>query len=125
MNQKSIHPAQAPKPIGPYSVAMQAGNTVYLSGQIGLDPKTMQLIDGIEQQTHQAFQNMQVVLAAVGANFKNVVKVTIFITDMNTFPMVNQIMSEYFSEPYPARSTVGVKELPKGALVEIEGIVQV
>ena len=113
-----------PFPIGPYSIARKLGNTLYLSGQIGIDPETMQLANGIEKQMHRAFQNMQAVLANVGATFKNVVKVNIFITDMNTFPLVNQVMSEYFSEPYPARSTLGVKELPKGAVVEIEGIAE-
>ena len=111
-----------PLPIGPYSVARKLNNTLYLSGQIGIDPETMQLVNGIEQQMHRAFKNMQAVLTHAGASFKDIVKVTIFITDMNSFPIVNQIMSEYFSEPYPARSTVGVKELPKGALVEVEGI---
>lgn len=124
MPKKTIHVAQAPKAIGPYSVAVRAANTIYLSGQIGLDPMTMNVVEGVEQQTHQAFKNMKAVLAAAEANFDDVVKVTIYVTDMSTFPTVNQIMSEYFSEPYPARSTVGVKELPKGALVEVEGIVQ-
>ncbi len=123
MKKKSIHVADAPKAIGPYSVAVRAGNTVYLSGQIGLDHTTMNVAEGIEQQTHQAFKNMQAVVTAAGASLDDIVKVTIFITEMSSFPIVNQIMAEYFSEPYPARSTVGVKELPKGALVEVEGIV--
>jgi reactive intermediate/imine deaminase len=121
---KKISDNSYPLPIGPYSVARKLDNTLYLSGQIGIDPETMQLADGVEQQMHRVFKNMQAVLTDARASLKDVVKVTIFITDMNSFSIVNQIMSEYFSEPYPARSTVGVKELPKGALVEVEGIVQ-
>ena len=123
MTKKHIHAPQAPKAIGCYSHAVQAGNTLYLSGQIGFDPKTMELVEGIELQVHQVFKNMQAVAAAAEATLEDVVKLTIYLTDMSLFPVVNQVMAEYFSEPYPARSTIGVKELPKGALVEVEGII--
>ncbi len=117
-----ITAAHAPKAIGSYSQAIRAGKTVYLSGQIGLDPVTMELVKGIMSQLHQAFTNMKAVAVAAGGTVEDVVKLTVYLTDMGCFPVVNQVMGEYFAEPYPARSVVGVRELPKGALVELEAI---
>lgn len=112
-----------PQPIGPYSPAVRVGNMLYLSGQIGVNPLTMELDQGIRAQTHRAFQNMKAVIHASGGVFEKIAKITIYLTEMDSFSVVNQIMAEYCKEPFPARSTIGVKELPKNALVEIEGIV--
>ena len=121
MPKQIIHTANAPKAIGCYSQAVKVGRTVYLSGQIPLDPNTMQMVEGIDKQIHQVFKNIQAVIMASGGSFIDIVKLTIYLTDMENFALVNQIMSEYFSEPCPARAVIGVKELPRGALVEIEG----
>lgn len=118
-----IHTDKAPKAIGVYSQAVKINNTVYLSGQIGLNPETMEMVTGIENQTEQVFRNLRAVVEASGATFANIVKLNIYLTDMNNFGIINQVMAKYFNEPYPARAAVGVKELPKGALVEADGIV--
>jgi reactive intermediate/imine deaminase len=126
MNKQKIHSQSAPQAIGPYSQAIHVGNTVYLSGQIGLDPKTMTLIaDDISAQTEQVFRNMLEVCKAAGGNFDNIVKLTIFLTDFAHFPVVNEIMTNFFKEPYPARSTIQVSALPKAAKIEIEAIMLV
>ena len=117
-----ISTTQAPAAVGPYSQAIKAGNTVYCSGQIGLDPETGVLVEGVTAQTHRAFNNMQAVLAAAGAAMTDVVKITIFLTDMNDFGTVNEIMAAHMPSPYPARSCMQVAALPKGALVEVEAV---
>ncbi|HEY5930181.1 MAG TPA: RidA family protein [Burkholderiales bacterium] len=119
------HPVQtpdAPQAIGTYSQAIRAGETIYLSGQIGLDPATMAVVDGIEAQIHQVFRNLQAVAAASGASLADAAKLTVFLTDLANFAKLNEIMSQYLKQPYPARSAVGVSQLPRGALVEIEAI---
>jgi len=121
--KKIIHTDQAPAAIGTYSQAVQAGNTVYLSGQIPLDPSSMNLVQGdFEAQARQAFKNLQAVSRAAGGELEHVVRVTVYLTDMQQFPRVNAVMAEFFSEPYPARAAVGVRELPKGAQVEVDAI---
>ena len=124
MSKQIVSTSAAPAAIGPYSQAVRAGNTLWLSGQIPLDPLTKELVQGdIEVQTRRVFDNIKAVLAAAGAGFEGVVKTTIFLTDLANFAVVNKIMAEYFREPYPARSTVGVVALPRGAQVEVECIV--
>lgn len=118
---KAIHTDQAPKAIGPYSQAVRAGDTVYLAGQIPLDPATMQMVEGdFEKEAQRVFENIKAVIAASGGSFAQVVKVTIFLTDFANFAKVNELMAQYFKEPYPARSTVAVAALPRNARVEIE-----
>lgn len=120
---EKIHTDAAPAAIGPYSQAAKVGNTVFLSGQIPLDPETMEVVDGgIEGQTHQVFANLIAVTKAAGGGLENLAKLTIFLTDLNDFAVVNKIMATYFSEPYPARATIEVSALPKGVAVEIEAI---
>jgi reactive intermediate/imine deaminase len=124
MSKQIVSTSAAPAAIGPYSQAVRAGNTLWLSGQVPLDPVTKELVQGdIETQTRRVFDNIKAVLAAAGANFDDVVKTTIFLTDLSHFAQVNKVMTEYFREPYPARSTVGVAALPRGAQVEVECIV--
>jgi reactive intermediate/imine deaminase len=118
-----IHTDNAPKAIGAYSQAIKTGNTVYLSGQIGFVPETMELVEGIENQAKQMFENLKAVVEASGATLSNVVKLNIYLTDMSNFALINTIMVKYFIPPYPARAAIGVKELPKGALIEADGIV--
>jgi reactive intermediate/imine deaminase len=114
---------KAPKAIGTYSQAIRAGNTVYLSGQIPLVPSTMELVEGdIAIQIRQVLTNLQAVAKAAGGDLEQVVKLTVFLTDLAHFPQVNQIMAEYFSEPYPARAAVGVAALPKGAKIEMDAV---
>ncbi len=113
---------RAPAAIGSYSQAVRAGDTVYLSGQIGLDPTTMALVEGIDGQIRQVFTNFQAVVTAAGGNLDQVVKLTVYLTDLSHFGLVNQVMGEFFHQPYPARAAVGVAALPKGALVEVEGV---
>lgn len=117
-----IQTADAPAAIGTYSQAVRVDRTVYLSGQIGLDPASMQLVEGIEAQIHQVFKNLAAVAAASGGSLPDVVKLNVFLTDLGHFPKVNAIMAEYFSEPYPARAAVGVAALPRGALVEADAV---
>ena len=124
MSKQIVSTPAAPAAIGPYSQAVRAGNTLWLSGQIPLDPVTKELVQGdIETQARRVFDNIKAVVAAAGANLDAVVKTTIFLTDLSHFALVNKVMAEYFREPYPARSTVGVAALPRGAQVEVECIV--
>lgn len=113
---------QAPQAIGTYSQAVRAGNTVYLSGQIGLDPASMQMVEGIEAQVHRVFANLKAVAEAGGGSLADVVKLNVFLTDLANFALVNTIMAEYFSQPYPARAAVGVASLPRNALVEADAV---
>ncbi|MBT3798561.1 MAG: RidA family protein [Porticoccaceae bacterium] len=123
-NKAIIHTENAPAAIGTYSQAVKVNNTVYLSGQIPLDPKTMALVDGgIRPQIQQVFENLAAVCEASGGDLSNIVKLNIFLTDLSHFPVVNEIMGEYLQEPYPARAAIGVRALPKGASVEMDGIV--
>ncbi|MBP9742258.1 MAG: Rid family detoxifying hydrolase [Burkholderiales bacterium] len=122
MMKQIIHTDNAPQAIGCYSQAVKVGNTVYLSGQIGLEPATMVLADGIYNQAQQMFRNLAAVAIASGGSLDSIVKLTIYLTDMNNFQVINQIMAELFNKPYPARAAIGVRELPKGALVEAEAI---
>jgi reactive intermediate/imine deaminase len=123
MTRQVIQTADAPAAIGPYSQAIRVGATLYLSGQIGLDPKTAQLVDGVEAQAHQVFRNMRAVAQAAGASLDDVVKLSIMVADLGDFAKVNEIMATYFAAPYPARSTYQVAGLPRGARIEVEGIV--
>lgn len=121
MTRQTIHTDRAPKAIGTYSQAVKAGNVVYLSGQIPLDPATMELVSGdFEAEVRRAFDNMKAVVEKAGGTLDQVVKLTLFLTDLAHFPKVNEVMATYFQEPYPARSTVGVSQLPKGARFEVE-----
>ncbi len=120
-NRSIIRTDSAPKAIGPYSQAVRAGDTLYLSGQIPLDPATGELVGGdIAAQTRRVFENLKAVLAAGDASFGDVVRVGIYLTDLGNFAAVNDVMKQYFTEPYPARSTIGVAALPRGAAVEID-----
>jgi reactive intermediate/imine deaminase len=122
-NKAIIHTDSAPAAIGTYSQAVKVNNTVYLSGQIPLDPENMALVDGdISVQIRQVFDNLTAVCEASGGNLSNIVKLNIFLTDLSHFPVVNEIMGQYFDEPYPARAAIGVSQLPKGAQVEMDGI---
>jgi reactive intermediate/imine deaminase len=122
MTKQAISSPDAPAALGPYSQAIGAGATVYLSGQLGLDPKTGNLVDGIEAQTHQAFKNLRAVSVAAGGSLDDMVKLSILMQNLGDFAKVNEIMSGYFTQPYPARATYQVAALPKAALIEIEGI---
>lgn len=122
MTRSVIATANAPAAIGTYSQAVKAGNTVYVSGQIGLDPASMQMVEGFDAQTEQVFRNLKAVCEAAGGTLGDAVKLTIYLTDLGNFAKVNEVMASHFSEPYPARAAVGVKELPKGALVEADAI---
>lgn len=123
MSREIIQTENAPAAIGPYSQAVRTGDTLYLSGQIPLDPKTMELVGGgIEDQIRQVFTNLKAVLEAAGASSTDIAKLNIFLIDLTHFPLVNEIMSEVFSEPYPARAAIGVAALPKGAQVEMDAI---
>lgn len=123
-NRSIISTPNAPAAIGPYSQAVRADRTIYLSGQIALDPATGQLVDGgVQPQVEQVFRNMKAVVEAAGGSLAQCVKLTLFLTDLAHFPVVNEIMQRHFAQPYPARSTVGVASLPRGALFEAEAIV--
>lgn len=122
MNKHIIQTPDAPAAIGTYCQAVRVDRTVYLSGQIGLDPASMQMVDGIEAQIHQVFTNLAAVAAAAGGSLADVVKLNVFLTDLGHFPKVNEIMAGCFSEPYPARAAVGVAALPRGALVEADAV---
>ena len=123
MSKTVISSDKAPAAIGTYSQAIKAGNTVYLSGQIPLDPQTMNLVsDDFEAQTVQVFENLKAVIEAAGGSFQDVVKLNIFLTDLSHFAKVNEIMGRYFQQPYPARAAIGVAALPRGAMVEMDGI---
>ena len=123
MTRQIIHTDQAPQAIGTYSQAVRVGDTVYLSGQIPLVPATMELVDGdMEAQIRRVFDNLQAVARATDGDLSDVVKLNIFLTDLAHFPLVNQLMAEYFNEPYPARAAIGVASLPKGAAVEMDAV---
>lgn len=122
MARQIISTDGAPKAIGTYSQAVKVGDTVYLSGQIGLDPATMQLVEGIEAQVRRVFDNLSAVAQASGGTLADIAKLNIFLTDLGHFALVNSIMAEYFTEPYPARAAVGVASLPRGALVEADAV---
>ena len=123
---ESIHTDTAPAAIGTYSQAVRAGGAVYLSGQIPLDPATMELAEGdIDAQIRQVFDNLAAVAEAAGGGLGNIVKLTVYLTDLGHFPRVNEIMAQYFQEPYPARAAVGVTALPKAAAVEMDAILVV
>jgi len=124
MSKKIISTSGAPAAIGTYSQAVQVGNTVWVSGQIALDPKTKELVaGGIEAEAHQVFKNVRAIVTAAGASLDDVVKATVFLTDLGNFALVNKIMAEYFREPYPARAALGVSALPRGAQIEVECVV--
>ena len=121
MSRQIISTPDAPAAIGPYSQAVKVGGTVYLSGQIPLDPATMQLVSGdIDAEIRRVFDNLLAIARAAGGSFDNVVKLSVFLTDLTHFPRVNEIMATYFQQPYPARAAVGVAALPRGARVEME-----
>jgi reactive intermediate/imine deaminase len=122
MSKQVVHSKQAPAAIGPYSQAIRAGSTVYLSGQIGLDPATGTLRDGVEAQARQVFDNLKAVAQAAGGTLDDLVKVSVLLTDLADFTKVNDIMASYFKPPYPARATYQVAALPKAALIEVEGV---
>ncbi len=122
MTRSIISTDGAPKAIGTYSQAVRVDATVYLSGQIGLDPASMQMVEGIEAQVRRVFDNLSAVALAAGGSLRDIVKLNIFLTDLGHFALVNTIMAEYFNEPYPARAAVGVASLPRGALVEADGV---
>lgn len=123
MSKTIIQTDKAPAAIGTYSQAVKAGNTVYLSGQIPLIPETMELVEAFEDQVHQVFKNLSAVCEAAGATLDHISKLNIFMIDLGHFATVNEIMAQYFEQPYPARAAIGVKELPKGAQIEMDAIV--
>jgi len=125
MKKTIIQTADAPAAIGTYSQAVRVDGTVYLSGQISLDPGSMQLVDGIDAQIHQVFRNLAAVAAAADGSLADVVKLNVFLVDLGHFPKVNEIMATYFSPPYPARAAVGVAALPRSALVEADAVMAV
>jgi len=125
MKKHIISTSKAPAAVGTYSqaVAVTAGTTVYLSGQIPLVPETMEVVEGdIQDQIHQVFKNLTAVCQEAGGDLSNIVKLNIFLTDLNNFAVLNEIMSSYFDQPYPARAAIGVNELPKGVSVEMDGV---
>ncbi len=125
MKKEIISTDKAPQAIGTYSQAVKVNNTVYISGQIPLIPETMEVLDGsVEEQIHQVFKNLQAIITEAEGTFDNVVKLNIFLTDLSNFPTVNQVMAQYFSEPYPARAAIGVNELPKAVSVEMDAILE-
>ena len=124
MPRTIIHSADAPKAIGPYSQAVKAGNQVFLSGQIGLDPATMKLVDGIDAQIERVFENMAAVAEEAGGSLEDIVKINVYLTDLANFIKFNEIMARYVPEPYPARAVVGVAALPRGALVEADAVLE-
>lgn len=122
MQKTIVSTPHAPQAIGTYSQAVKAGDTVYLSGQIGLDPATMTMVEGVEAQIHQVFRNLRAVSEAAGGSLADMAKLNVFLTDLGDFAKVNEIMAQYFSQPYPARAAVGVAALPRNALVEADGV---
>ncbi len=125
VEKRIISTPDAPAAIGTYSQAVRVGDTVYCSGQIGLDPQTMQMVDGIEAQIHRVFKNLAAVAHEAGGSMANAVRLTVFLTDLVHFAKVNEIMAEYVPQPYPARAAVGVASLPRGALVEVDAVLVV
>ncbi|MBL3526219.1 MAG: RidA family protein [gamma proteobacterium endosymbiont of Lamellibrachia anaximandri] len=125
MSREIIRTDQAPQAIGTYSQAVKCGTTVYLSGQIPLVPETMEMVGGdVEMQIRRVFDNLQAVARAAGGTLADVAKLNVFLTDLSHFPVVNQVMAEYFSEPYPARAAIGVAALPKDAAVEMDAVME-
>ena len=125
MAKEIISTDKAPQAIGTYSQAVKVGSTVYLSGQIPLIPETMEMVEGdIRQQIHRVFQNLLAVANAAGGDLSDIVKLNIFLTDLSNFPQVNEVMAEYFQQPYPARAAIGVRALPKDAGVEMDAIME-
>lgn len=123
MSRQIIHTESAPAAIGTYSQAVRCGNTVYLSGQIPLDPQTMLLLNAsIEDEIHQVFRNLRAVCEAAGGSLAHIAKLNLFLTDLSHFAKVNEIMGQYFAQPYPARAAVGVASLPRGSRIEADGI---
>jgi reactive intermediate/imine deaminase len=123
MSREIIHTDRAPRAIGTYSQAVKMGTTVYLSGQIPLVPETMEMVEGnAEAQIRRVFDNLQAVAEAAGGSLADVVKLNVFLTDLSHFPLVNQVMADYFKEPYPARAAIGVAALPKDAVVEMDAV---
>lgn len=122
MARQAIRTDEAPQAIGTYSQAVRAGDTVYLAGQIGLDPRTMQMVDGIEAQIVRVFDNLRAVAEAAGGSLADTVKLTVYLTDLAHFGQVNHAMASYFDDPFPARAAVGVAALPRGALVEVDAV---
>ena len=122
MTRQIIETKEAPGAIGTYSQAVRVGNTVYVSGQIGFDPATMRLVEGIEAQIHRVFKNLDAIARASGLGLDRAVRMTVYLTDLGDFAKVNEIMATYFTRPYPARAAVGVAQLPRGARVEVECI---
>ena len=122
MTRKAIATPSAPSALGTYSQAIRAGDTVYLSGQIPLDPESMKLVSGTREQIHQVFRNLRAVANAADSDFGDLVKLNVYLIDLADFALVNEVMAEYFDEPYPARAAIGVASLPLGARVEMEGI---
>lgn len=123
MSKTIIHTEHAPAAIGAYSQAVRAGNTVYLSGQIPLDPTTMQCVEGgFAEQAHQVFKNLQAVCEAAGGSLNDIVKLNAFLTDLSNFAIFNEVMAQYFTQPYPARAAIGVASLPRGVMVEADGV---
>lgn len=126
MAKQAIQTKDAPAAIGTYSQAIRAGNTIYLSGQIPLDPKSMQLVTGdTRAEIERVFDNLAAVAAAAGASLENAVRITVYLTDLKNFTLVNEVMAEYFKEPYPARAAIGVAALPRGAAVEVDAVLVV
>jgi reactive intermediate/imine deaminase len=123
--KKIIKSDKAPEAIGTYSQAVKKGNIIFLSGQIPLNPESMELVEGIENQIYQVFKNISAVIAAADASLDDLVKLNIYLTDLSNFALLNSIMKEYFSEPYPARAAIGVASLPKDSLVEADGFLVV
>lgn len=122
-NKAVIHTAKAPAAIGTYSQAIKVNNTVYLSGQIPLDPATMTLVEGdFAAQAHQVFKNLQAVCEAANGSLADIVKLNIYLTDLANFPIVNEVMGEYFQQPYPARAAIGINQLPRASLIEADGV---
>ncbi|MBU2884520.1 RidA family protein [Gilvimarinus agarilyticus] len=122
-NKAVIHTENAPEAIGTYSQAVKVNATVYLSGQIPLDPNTMELIsDDFAEQAEQVFKNIAAVCAEAGGSLQDIVKLNLYLTDLGNFPIVNEVMARYFEQPYPARAAIGISQLPKGAQVEADGI---
>lgn len=124
MKRIIISTPHAPKAIGAYSQAVKCGNTVYVSGQIPLDPATGELVEGMEAQIRRVFDNLQAIVRAAGGEFAQVAKLNVFLTDLSHFALLNKVMSEYFQEPYPARAAIQVAGLPKGATVEMDCVVE-
>jgi len=122
MSRTTISTPKAPGAIGTYSQAVNVNGTVYLSGQIALDPETMELVEGTREQIDRVFRNLRAVAEAAGGDLSQIVKLNVYLTNLADFPVVNEVMSEFFGEPYPARAAVGIAALPKGSQVEIEGI---